>query len=131
MLCVVEDGVGRAHRFSSGGTFFAGVEIPVETREIAAADLKPQAMAFAENIAGRPHVQGELVRLAGIHEVGLQLGIAVSTTDYAFGKVLREAIRPYIHQLAVKSVSTAEELAKSSSLTGPVTSRSCARGGVE
>ncbi len=46
------DGIGRGHPFPRGRIIFPGIEISVETREIAAADFQSQPVSLAKNVAG-------------------------------------------------------------------------------
>ncbi len=47
-----------------------GVEIPVETREVATGDVKPDPMPDLENVAGLPEGDGCLVDRAGSQQAG-------------------------------------------------------------
>ena len=55
----------------SPSRFFSSVEVPIEAREIAAANLKAQAVAFLEDVARRPQVEGDLVGLSRVQECRL------------------------------------------------------------
>ena len=98
MLCVMVNGVDRSNRFPPRRVFFSGVEISIETREITAADLQPNFVSPAKNVARGPQVDGELISLARIHESGLLLGIPVARTKNSLRQILRKAIRPHVHQ---------------------------------
>lgn len=85
MIGVVEDGVGGADEIFAGGLVGAGVEVAIEAREVAAADLESDGVAFLEDVGGGPEVHGDFVDLVGIHEVGPFVGVAVAHAEDAVG----------------------------------------------
>jgi len=131
MVFVVVNGVGGFDELRIGGGGFAGVEVAVEAREVARRDFEANAVAFEEDVAGGPEVDFVFVDLAGLDEFGFAAGFAIAGAENSFGEVLRVPVGPDIDELAVKSVSTAEDPAKRSSVMGPVTSVSVSSGGVE
>src|SRR5580698_8845705 len=92
MLGVVEDGVGGGDEVFAGGLVGAGVQVAVEAREVAAADLEADDVAFLEGVGGGPEVHGDFVDLVGIDEVGLFVGITITHAKDAVGEVLGEAV---------------------------------------
>ena len=60
MLCVVQNRVGGGDKVSRKFDVFAGIEIAIETREIAAGNLQAQRMAAQKDVAGRPEIDGNL-----------------------------------------------------------------------
>lgn len=67
MLIVVVDRVARGYELFSKGGIRTGIQISIETREVAATDFKPQYVSFAKHIAGGPQVELELVDLPRVH----------------------------------------------------------------
>src|SRR5579864_2642184 len=98
MLRVVINRVGGCDRLSGRRWILAGVQVSVETREVAAADLESKAVALAKQVAGGPQVDGEFVGLTGIQEGRFLLGLAVTRSYNAFRQILCESVRPHIHQ---------------------------------
>ena len=103
---------------------FAGIQVAVEAREVAAADFKPNPVAFQKHVARGPQIDFVLVDLAGHDGLGRR---SSWTRDNGRAECLpsdcAQSRRAHTStSLAVKSVSTAEDLAKRSSVTGPVTS---------
>ena len=45
------DGIDCGNRLPTRGVFFSGVEVPIKTGEITAADLNPYLVSFAKNVA--------------------------------------------------------------------------------
>ena len=68
MLGVVVDRVRCRNIPAIEADFLSGVQVPVEAREIAAADLEAQSMTWMEYVAGRPKVDYKFIGLAWIHE---------------------------------------------------------------
>jgi hypothetical protein len=62
--------VRGTHRLSGRCALFPGVKVSVETWEVAAANLKPQPVSFAEDVARRPQIQYEPVSLSGFVNAG-------------------------------------------------------------
>jgi len=54
---------------------FRGVEVPIETREIAAGDVKPDTMPSLEDIAGLREREGHLVDLTWSQHGGVGEGL--------------------------------------------------------
>src|SRR5581483_4869986 len=105
MLRIMVDRVGGGHELPAG---VAGLEIAsgsrvrvaVEPREITAGNLQPHDVPFLENVAGGPEVDREFVDLARVHQRRCFPRIAIACPQNSFGQILREAVRPDIHQLA-------------------------------
>ena len=79
---------------NSGGGFyhadrafraFAGIKISTEAWEIAAGYFEAYFVAGEELIGRRPEIDGELINLAGVHELGLLLGVSVAGAQDAIG----------------------------------------------
>ncbi len=77
------------------------VQIAVESREVAARNLQTQGVALEKDIAGGPQIDGELVHLTGLQQVGLFSRIAIAGAD--------DSVCEIATNLAVKSVSRAED----------------------
>ena len=89
-------------------------------------------MPFQKDIARRPQIDSVFVDLAGRDGLWFtDRGLAEAGAQDSLGEILRKAVGPTSTSLAVKSVSTVEDFAKRSRVTGPVTSRSSSSGGVE
>lgn len=98
MLRVMVNGVGGSNGFPTSSIVFSRIQISIETREIAAADLKPHLVTLAKNVACGPQVDGELVHLAGIHQSGLLLGIPVACAKNPLRQILCKSVGPNVHQ---------------------------------
>src|ERR1700733_1442646 len=92
VIGVVEDGVGGGDEVVAGGLVGAGVQVAVEAREVAAADLEANGVALLEDVSGGPEVDGDFVYLIGIHHTGLFVGVAVAHAEDAVGEVFGEAV---------------------------------------
>ena len=44
----------------------AGIQVSVESREVAAGNLKPQFVSWEENITRRPKIHADVIDLSGI-----------------------------------------------------------------
>jgi len=96
----MQHGVSRLDGVRIGGCVFAGVEVAIEAREVAAAYFQADAVPFEKHIAGVPHVDFELVDLARSHEFGRAFGrFAKFGAENAFGHIARETVRAYIDEL--------------------------------
>src|SRR5215470_15954975 len=98
MLRVMVNGVGGSNRFPTRSILFAGVEISIEPREIAAADFKPHPVTLPENVACGPEIDRELIGLAGVHESRLLLGIPVARSQDSLRQILCKPIWPHVNQ---------------------------------
>jgi hypothetical protein len=85
MLIIVVHRVRSGYELLSKGGIGTGIQISIETREIAAADFKPQYVPFAKNIARSPQVELEFVYLPRVHQLGLLLGIPVTRSNDSLG----------------------------------------------
>src|SRR5579864_4028251 len=83
MLCIVVDGVGCAYRLARRGAVFAGVQVPVESG----------------NVAGGPNIDSQFISLSRVQECGLFLRIAIAGANNAFGEVLRGTVRRNVDEL--------------------------------
>ncbi len=124
MRTAVQNRVCGLHEVRIVGAAFAGVQVAIEAREVAAGDFEPDPMALQKDVAGGPEVDLVLVDLAGVDGVS---ALASWTRGSGRAGFLRsDSARTRSGQtstsLPVKSVSTAEDLANRSSVTGPVTS---------
>src|SRR4051794_35532570 len=99
VLGVVQDSLVGATRAGVVADRVSGVQIAVEAREIAAADLDPDAVARLENIARHPEVDLELVDLAGCQQLGRTTSLAVAPAHDAVAQVPGGAVRENIDQL--------------------------------
>ena len=72
----------------------AGVGVHVEAREIAAADVHANAVAFLEDIARRIQPHRERINLAGFHELLFLQRIPETRATNAIGDVHVEATWP-------------------------------------
>src|SRR5262249_24568878 len=76
----------------------AGIQIPVEPREVAAGDLEPDTMPGAEVVAGRVEINGEGVEGGGRHPDLLVEPFSITGAENAFLKVVSAPVREYINQ---------------------------------
>ena len=97
MRGIVKDGVGRLYEGGIRASGLTRIQVAVEAREVAAADFQADAVALEEDIARGPHVDFVLVDLAGNDGPGLGGRFAITGAENPFGKILREAIGPYIN----------------------------------
>src|SRR5712691_5369536 len=102
MLRVMIDRIRGGHRFTSRRGVLTGVQITVKTREVAAADLESHPVPFAKEITGGPQVESEFVRLAGIQERGLLLGLEIARPDNSFCQILCESCGPDMDKLGAQ-----------------------------
>src|SRR5580704_917591 len=100
MRAVMIDGVLRFGEIGTGGRVLAGIQIAVETGEIAARNLDANLVPFQEYVAGIPQVDLELVDLSGRDGVSFTCTVAIARAQNAFRKVLRKSVRPHVHKLA-------------------------------
>ena len=59
-------------------------------------------MTGQEDIAGSPEIDGELINLSRVHELGFCLGTSVARPENAVRQVLGKSIGPDVHQLGRK-----------------------------
>ena len=81
----MEHGVGGSYPFGRTGGELTIVEVPVETREIAAGEFEAQAVARAEDVTRSPKVDRERIHLPGSEESRSDLRVAVACPEYAIG----------------------------------------------
>src|SRR5258707_6379326 len=99
VVFVVIDGVGGGQHFCGGCLVFAGVEVAVEARKIAAGNFHAQAVAGEKDVAGGPEVYCDVVYFARLSQLRPLDRIAIAQAENAFGQVLRESVGPEIHKL--------------------------------
>src|SRR5439155_12610203 len=75
-----------------------GVEVPVEAREVARADLKPDAVTWEENVTRRPQIDGEQIRFSRLHQLWRARRLPVAGPDNAIEEILGVAVRMHVHQ---------------------------------
>jgi hypothetical protein len=68
MLAIMEDGVNGRHRPAMIVQRFAGIGIRIKTGEVAAGDVKPDAVAFLEHICRWVKFDGEGIDGPWFHE---------------------------------------------------------------
>lgn len=73
MLRIVINTVGGCNKPAGEFDLFAGIEVPIKTREIAAGNFEAQQVSMKKNIAGGPKIERNLVGLPGIHQRGMFL----------------------------------------------------------
>ena len=78
------DDVGGFHHARGAGLFLSGIEVAIETREIAAGDFEPEFVSREENVASGPKIDGDVINLAGIRELWFFLRIAIAQAQDAF-----------------------------------------------
>ena len=64
---IVIDGVVGDHHSAVLAERLAGIRVYVESREVAAGDVDPNAMTFLENICRRKRLDDEFVDFAWLH----------------------------------------------------------------
>ena len=126
MRLVVINHVGGFDHPRGARLLFAGIQVAVEPRIIAAGNFQAQSVSGEKDIAGGPQIQGDVIRLSGVRQLRLFLRIAIPQPQDSFRQVLREPIRPNIHQLSRK-VCVDGGTAHIQKETGPVTSASFAK----
>src|ERR1700682_466028 len=70
MLRVVQDGVRGGNKVARKFNLLASVEIAIEPGEIAARNLEAQRVPTKEYVTRPPQVDGDLVDLPWVHQVG-------------------------------------------------------------
>ena len=99
MSGVVVDGVGG---FDEGGVSrggFAGVEVAVEAREVAAGYFEANDVAFEEDVAGGPEVDFVFVDFAWLEEFCWACGgFAIAGAQDSLGEILHVAIGPDVDE---------------------------------
>src|SRR5215207_9530974 len=99
MLPIMEDRLQRRQHLRVRAELMTGVEVAVEAREVAAAHLQTDAMPPAEEIAGRPEVDGVFEWLTRRNRSGSVGALAVAGADDAVGEITRGAVWIDINQL--------------------------------
>ena len=79
-----------------------GVGVTIKTREIAAGNFQPDAMASAKDITGRAQINGIGIHCTWFDAFGLGRGGAIARPNDAIGKVLGKTIGMHIDQLGRK-----------------------------
>jgi len=98
VLAIVVHGLVCLDHSPAGQELFAGIEVPVVTWEVAAGNLKPDAVSFAEQVGGSPEIDTDLIDLSRGQWFGSFTGIAVAKPEDAIGQVSGKAIGVDIHQ---------------------------------
>src|SRR6266481_5237341 len=98
MRLVMINDIRRFDHARGAGLLFAGVQVAIEAREIAAGNFQPQLVAGEENIARGPQVHGDVIRLARIRQLRFFLRIAVAQPQNSARQILRKSIRPNVHE---------------------------------
>ncbi len=91
LVALTEGGVSRRG--------FAGVEVAVEAREVAAGYFEANDVAFEEDVAGGPEIDFVFVDFAGLEEFcRAGGGFAIAGAQDSFGEVLHVAIGPDVDE---------------------------------
>src|SRR6266550_2768972 len=98
MPVIVINRIRGWHRFPVEANSLAGIQVSIETREVAAADFQPQTVSLKKDIRRGPQVNAELVYLAWIHELRLLLGTPIACANNSLGQVLSKSIRPHVDE---------------------------------
>src|SRR5277367_7175440 len=93
MRLVMVNDVGGLDHSRSARLNLAGVEVSIETREIAARNFEPQFVSSEEDVARRPEIDADVIRLAGIGKLRLLLRTSVTHTQDSARQILRKSIR--------------------------------------
>ena len=132
VLGVVQDRVCGRHKLAARRLIRAGVQVAIKAREIAAGNFQAYDVAPPKDIACSPQIHRNFVHLVWIQQLRLLLRITIAQAQNSVSaRFIANPSGETSTSLAVKSVSTAEDLAQSSSVTDPVTSISSASGFVE
>ena len=122
---VVQDRVGRLHKFLIFRGAFPGIQIAVEARKIARRYFEPDTVTLQKDVARGPEVDLVFVDVARCDEFGFPtVDARKRARRIPSVRFCAKPLGQTSTSLPVKSVSTAEDLAKRSRVTGPVTSRS-------
>ena len=92
MRCIVKNRVGGSGPFGGVGGGFAGIQVAVKAREIAAGNFQADAVAGVEDVAGGPKIDGERIDLAGDERRGGGLGVAILGAEDSLGEIDGRAI---------------------------------------
>src|SRR5450631_879571 len=92
MRRIVQNGVGGRGPPGRSSCRFSGVQIAVETGEIAARNFKAKAVPDAKDVAGRPKIDRERVDFARREGFGGFLGVAILCAQNPFGQVERGTV---------------------------------------
>ena len=99
MVRVVEDCIVGGNKGAPESAFFAGIEIAIEAREIAAGNLQAQGVAAEKHVGGGPEIEGNFIDLARIHQGGVFRGTTIAHAQNALGKILGEAVGRNVDEL--------------------------------
>ena len=88
---------GRAHLGAEAGAF-AGIQVALVAREVAARDLDSDPVPGLEDVAGLPQVDRVFVNLAGLNRPGLVEGRSQPPAPYALTENDGAAVRIHVHQ---------------------------------
>ncbi len=88
------DRVRGCHRAAVLLERLAGIGVHIEAREVAAADVHAQAVAFFEDVAGGVEFDREGIDLAGFHELFFLQRIAEAGANDAVGEIEIKTVRP-------------------------------------
>src|SRR5207253_2201436 len=83
VLRVVKDRLLRHPQLSGGVVVESGIQVAIETWEVAGGDVDADAMAAAEDVAGDLQVDGQRIDLARLHELRLLPGLHAVVTAQA------------------------------------------------
>ena len=94
----MEDGIGGCNPLGGIGSEFAGIEVSIEAREVAAGDFEAQTMTCGKDVARGPEVDGEWNDPPGGEQSGRGLGVAIARAKDTFGEVDGRAIGEDVDQ---------------------------------
>ena len=100
MILIVENSIFRFDHARGAGLEFAGIQVSVEAREIAAGDFEAKFMAGQENVAGGVHFNFDFVDFARVRQFGSCPGIAVTQAKDSFADVLSKSVGPDIDEFS-------------------------------
>src|SRR5690348_15114775 len=89
MIAIVIDRLVRADRARRGDNIFAGVQIPIETREVAAGNVQPDPVAGLEDVRRCPQVDRVLIDLAGRNQRRLLRALSITSANNSVSKKTR------------------------------------------
>ena len=99
VFVIVVDGLCRLYPLSADAERFAGIEISVETGEIAAGDFDSDFVAGQKGIARYPEIDFVTVKLARLNQIRIVLRVAIAGAENAVAEIVGLAIGMDVHEL--------------------------------
>src|SRR4051794_9259155 len=102
MLCIMQNCVGSGDKRAREFNFFAGIEIAIKARKVAAGNFQAQSVATQKDVAGGPEIKRDFINLPWVHQSGVLRRVTVAHAKNTFRQVLGKSVGRNVDELSGK-----------------------------